>query len=182
MQNRRRQNPKSIVYSIHIVLNWGVSMRIISEDFSLTNINITLLVFLIAMLCIVITMKVNKKARYASFLVYASYMVCSILITAVFLTFTWYLAILIGILLSDLSSQWVKKQLQLAREDEQKGGYGLTKQIREQQKEAFILHAAPLDLKKAAYFEQHPVKYNRPLFMTVVNGIGLLIAVAVIVV
>ena len=156
-------------------------MSIISQHFNLSNINIVLIVFLIVIINIIITMKIDRRIRYGSFLVYSSYLLCTILISAVYLTFTWYLAILIGLLLADLTSKWVKKQLVIAAEEEKKGGFGLTKKIRLKQIENYILKASPVDLNKVKKFEENPIRLNKAMFMVASNAIAFLIAIAILV-
>ena len=156
-------------------------MEIISEDFSLLNINIVLIILLIALINIVITMKVNHSIRYCVFLIYSSYILCTILCVAAYLTFSWYISIPLGILITDLASKWVKKQLVDAKEEEEKGGFGLTKRIRMQQIENYILNASPADLEKIRKFKEKPITFSRLALCTVTNGIALLIAIAIIV-
>ena len=156
-------------------------MTIISEDFNLLHINIVLIVFLLVLINIVITMKVSKTLRYTSFLLCSSYMICSILIIAVYITFSWYLALGVGLLISDLMSNWLKKQIAIAAEEELKGGFGLTKKIRLEQIEQFILNASPVDLNRAKKFEKNPVKYNKVMFMAICNVMGFLTALGIMV-
>lgn len=154
-------------------------MRLLSEEFSLLKLDIVLAVFVLAMVLIVITMKVNRELRYASFLVCSAYVICAILNVAAFVAFMWYLALPVGLLIGDLAARWLKKELAQAAEDEKKGGYGLTKRQREEQMQQYILKASPVEQNRVKRYGEHPVKFEKPMFMTAVTGIGFLIAVAI---
>lgn len=154
-------------------------MRLLNETFSLVKLDIVLAVFVFAMVLIVITMKVNRQMRYATFLVCSAYVICTILNVAAFVAFMWYLALPVGLLIADLASRWVKKELATAAEEEKKGGYGLTKRQREAQMQQYILKASPVEQNRVKQYGENPVKLERPMFMTAVTGIGFLIAVAI---
>lgn len=154
-------------------------MRLLNENFSFLKLDIVLGVFVLAMILIVITMKVNKEMRYASFLVYSAYSISTILNVAAYVAFTWYLALPVGLLIADLISRWVKKQLALAEEEEKKGGFGLTKKKRMAQMEQYILKASPVEQNRVKKLGENPVKFQRAMFMTTVAVIGFLIAVAI---
>lgn len=154
-------------------------MRLLSESFSLLKLDLVLVAFVLAMVMIVITMKVNRQMRYASFLVCSAYVICAILNVAVFVAFMWYLAIPMGLLLGDLACRWLKKELAVAEEEEKKGGYGLTKRHREAQIQQYILKASPVEQNRVKKYGENPVKVEKPMFMTAVTGIGFLIALAI---
>lgn len=154
-------------------------MQLLSEEFSLLKLDIVLAVFVLAMVLIVITMKVNRQMRYASFLVCSAYIICTILNVAAFVAFMWYLAFPVGLLLGDLASRWLKKELATAEEEEKKGGYGLTRRQREAQMQQYILKASPVEQNRVKQFGENPVKVERPMFITAVTGIGFLIALAI---
>ena len=154
-------------------------MRLLNEFFSLLKIDIVLVVFLVALILIAITMKVNETMRYASFLVISAYIICTILNIVAFLAFMWYFAIPLGLLLGDLTSRWVKKELELATEEEKKGGYGLIKVRRKEQIEQYVLKASPVEMNRVKKFAENPVKFQRAMFMTAVTAIGFLISVVI---
>ena len=157
-------------------------MRLLHEYFSILKLDVVLLVFLFALVLIMIAMKVNRQMRYASFLVVSAYVICTILNVAAFVAFMWYFALPVGLLIGDLVSRWVKKQLEVATEEEQKGGYGLTKQQRLEQIEQYILKASPVELNRVKKFQEQPVKFQRTMFMTAVTVMGFLISIAISVV
>lgn len=157
-------------------------MRLLNEYFSFLKLDIVLGVFLLAMVLIAITMKVNRRMRYASFLVVSTYIICTILTVAAFVAFMWYLALPVGLLIADLAGRWVKKQLAVAEEEEKKGGYGLTKRQRMEQMEQYILKASPVEMNRVKQFGENPVKFQKAMFMTAVTVIGFLISVAIAVV
>lgn len=157
-------------------------MRLLHEYFSILKLDVVLFVFLFALVLIMIAMKVNRQMRYASFLVVSAYVICTILNVAAFVAFMWYFALPVGLLIGDLVSRWVKKQLEVATEEEQKGGYGLTKQQRLEQIEQYILKASPVELNRVKKFQEQPVKFQRTMFMTAVTVMGFLISIAISVV
>lgn len=154
-------------------------MRLLHESFSFLKLDVVLVAFVLAMILIAITMKVNKQMRYASFLVVSAYIVCTILNTAVFVAFMWYLALPLGLLIADLIARWVKKELAVATEEEKKGGYGLTKRQRTAQIEQYILKASPVEMNRVKQFGENPVKFQKAMFMTAVTVMGFLISVVV---
>ena len=157
-------------------------MRLLREFFSILKLDVVLFIFLLALVFILIAMKVNKQMRYASFLVISAYVICTILNVAAFVAFMWYFALPVGLLIGDLVGRWVEKQVDIATEEEQKGGYGLTKQQRLEQIEQYILKASPVELNRVKKFQEQPVKFQKAMFMTAVTVIGFLISIAVSVV
>lgn len=157
-------------------------MPLLHEYFSVWKVDIVLGAFLLALILISITMKVNRQMRYTSFLVISAYVISTILNVAAFVAFMWYFALPVGLLVGDLIGRWVKKQLAVAEEEEKKGGYGLTKQQRLEQIEQYVLKASPVELNRVKQFAEHPVKFQKAMFMAAGTVIGFLISVAIIIV
>ena len=126
-------------------------------------------------------MKVNKRARYSTFLIFSVYAVCTVMNTAVYVAFSWYIALCVGLLITDLAGSWIVKQLKIAADDEKKGGYGLTKKIREKQKEDFLLKPSPVEFAKIKEFEKKPAVFNKVVFMLVSNVFAILAAIALVI-
>ena len=152
-------------------------MTVLNENLNYVHLNIALAIFLVVLVNIVIAIEVNQKARYAEFIVYSAYAICAVLSTVAYLAFSWYIAILICLLISDLMSKWVAKELVLASEEEKNGGYGLKKQIRKKQIEDFTQKASPYDLMKVKQFGEKPIKFSRPLFIVLTNVVSLMIII-----
>lgn len=157
-------------------------MRILNDHFSLLKVNMVLVAFVLALVLIIIAMKLNHQMRYASFLVISTYIICTILQVAIFLAFMWYWAIPIGLLLSDLASKWVKKELAVATEEEKKGGYGLTKKRRMEQIEQYVQKASPVEMNRVKKMTEKPVEFKRAMFMTGITAMGFLIAIIIMIV
>jgi len=150
------------------------------DKINILHINIVMIIFVVMIINIIITMKVNKKARYSAFIVYSAYIICTDLIIAGYIVFVWYVAIPVGLLVADLASIWLNKQLKIAAEEEEKGGFGLTKKKRLKQIESYIFKASPADMNRVKKFKENPVNFNKIMFMSLCNAMALCVHIVFI--